>query len=59
MMARASVRLPQGARGSCLVEQAYERGAHDRRIDYRPPPVPRLGEEDAAWARAILVRRAR
>jgi len=36
-----------------LLDDAYRDGGHHR-LDYRPDPVPRLGEADARWADAIL-----
>lgn len=36
-----------------LVDEAYRDGRYER-TDYRPEPVPRLGESDARWADAIL-----
>jgi hypothetical protein len=35
----------------------YERARFDLVLDYSKPPVPPLGEEDAAWAREILSRK--
>ena len=36
-----------------LLDDCYRDGRYDR-IDYRPDPVPRLGEADARWVDAIL-----
>jgi hypothetical protein len=36
-----------------LLDDCYRDGRYDR-LDYRPEPVPRLGEADARWADAIL-----
>jgi hypothetical protein len=37
-----------------LLADAYERGAYARRIDHARDPVPPLGADDLAWARALL-----
>jgi hypothetical protein len=37
-----------------LVDQCYERGRYDRKIDYSKPPEPPLPPEDLAWARGIV-----
>ena len=36
-----------------ILHALYDRARFDLRLDYRKPPVPPLGEEDAAWARGI------
>lgn len=36
-----------------LLDDGYRDGRYDR-IDYRPEPVPRLGEADGRWADALL-----
>jgi hypothetical protein len=37
----------------CL-DRAYDEAPYANDIDYTQPPVPRLGDEDAAWARQLL-----
>lgn len=37
-----------------VLDNAYERGAYDRSIDYRREPVPPLSEADAAWVDELL-----
>jgi hypothetical protein len=41
-----------------VLHALYDRARFDLRLDYTKPPVPPLGEEDAAWAREILAGRA-
>jgi hypothetical protein len=41
-----------------VLHALYERARFDLRLDYTKPPVPPLGEENAAWARGILAGRA-
>jgi hypothetical protein len=42
---------------NAVVHALYDRARFDLRLDYTSPPVPPLGEEDAAWARAIVTNR--
>ena len=37
-----------------VVQQVYERGAFDLRVDYTRPPEPPLSPEDEAWADVLL-----
>lgn len=37
-----------------LINQAYDQGSYDLRIDYSRELVPPLSEGDAAWADALL-----
>jgi len=37
-----------------LLGEIYDEGGYDLRIDYSQPPVPPLGDEEAAWASEIL-----
>jgi hypothetical protein len=37
-----------------VLHALYERARFDLRLDYAKPPVPPMGEEDAAWARGIV-----
>jgi hypothetical protein len=37
-----------------ILDRVYDEGAYRRKIDYSRPPLPPLGEEDAAWAEALL-----
>jgi hypothetical protein len=37
-----------------LVDQSYEHGRYDRKIDYAKPPEPALPPEEMDWARNIL-----
>jgi hypothetical protein len=41
---------------STVLHALYDRARFDLVLDYSKPPVPPLGEEDAAWAREILFR---
>jgi hypothetical protein len=42
-----------------VVASVYERGAYDRKLDYRePPPPPPLTTEEAAWVDQLLRRTA-
>jgi hypothetical protein len=41
-----------------VLHALYERARFDLRLDYTKPPVPPLGEENAAWARGIVADRA-
>jgi hypothetical protein len=36
------------------VERTYRRGPYLRAVDYRVPAAPPLGDEDGAWADALL-----
>jgi hypothetical protein len=40
-----------------LLDRANDAGRYGREIDYTQPPVPRLGDEDAAWAQQLLAAR--
>ncbi len=37
-----------------LLSDVYDAGGYDLAIDYSQPPTPRLDEEDATWAQAII-----
>ena len=37
-----------------ILNQVYERGSYDRRVDYDIPPQPQLNEQDAEWAYQLL-----
>jgi hypothetical protein len=37
-----------------VLHALYDRARYDLSLDYSQPPVPPLGEEDAAWARELL-----
>jgi len=37
-----------------ILHALYERARFDLRLDYAQPPVPPLGDEDAAWARTLI-----
>ncbi len=37
-----------------LIQGVYARAGYDLVIDYNQPPVPPLGDEDAAWATSVL-----
>ena len=39
---------------NAILHALYERARFDLRLDYTQPPVPPLGEEDAAWARELI-----
>jgi hypothetical protein len=39
-----------------VLHALYDRARFDLRLDYTRPPVPPLGEEDAAWARSLVAR---
>jgi hypothetical protein len=39
---------------NALLHELYDRAGYDLRINYRLEPEPPLGEEDAAWADALL-----
>lgn len=40
-----------------LLERTYDVGRYSREIDYSRPPVPRLADADAEWARRLLASR--
>jgi hypothetical protein len=40
----------------CL-DRAYDEAPHAADVDYSQPPIPRLSDEDAAWARQLLAAR--
>jgi hypothetical protein len=40
-----------------VLHALYDRARFDLRLDYSRPPVPPLGDEDAAWAQSLLSRR--
>jgi hypothetical protein len=37
-----------------ILQALYERARFDLRLDYTQPPVPPLGEADAAWAKELI-----
>ncbi len=37
-----------------LLDQIYDQGSYDLRIDYSRPPIPALSEPDMAWVNEIL-----
>jgi len=39
---------------NAVVHDTYDRARFDLRLDYAQPPVPPLGDGDAAWARELL-----
>lgn len=41
-----------------VFDRAYDAGPYTRRIDYGKSPQPPLSEQDAAWAAALLARKA-
>ena len=40
-----------------VLHALYDRARFDLRLDYTPPPVPPLGEDDTAWARSLVASR--
>jgi hypothetical protein len=38
-----------------LLHDLYDSAAYDILIDYKQPPAPRMGKDDAAWAAQLLV----
>lgn len=41
-----------------VLHALYDRARFDLRLDYAPPPVPALDEDDDAWARSLVTSRA-
>ncbi|HLP88765.1 MAG TPA: DUF4058 family protein [Nostocaceae cyanobacterium] len=40
----------------CLLDEIYDQGSYDLRIDYNRPPIPALSEADLVWMNRILTK---